>query len=130
MSKLKCLWNMGTDCNGPVAKTNMFSAQLCVPICEKHIREHNVLMDLHAEGANIDYVTKINNSERERTVVDSKINFKMIRSIYIKVLKYKVNPIELNILNEDTTIPMRKYLKINEKNGLNIFTIDIRKDIL
>ncbi len=54
--KLKCVWNMGTDCSDDVEEVEFFNKQIKVPVCKNHIEEHKYVMILHKNGYDIEEV--------------------------------------------------------------------------
>jgi hypothetical protein len=55
-SKLKCVWNMGTDCSDDVQEVELFKGQIKVPICSKHVEEHKYVMILHKNGYDVEEI--------------------------------------------------------------------------
>jgi len=45
--EIHCVWNLGTPCEGKRYKELMFSKQLEIPICEKHVEEHREIMKIY-----------------------------------------------------------------------------------
>lgn len=66
--EVQCVWNMGTDCDGKRYKALMFSKQLEIPICEKHVDEHREVMVLHANGYDIEEIVDMEPDDRKRIV--------------------------------------------------------------
>lgn len=66
--EILCVWNMGTECGGERHKQLMFSKQLEIPICDKHIEEHKEVMILHQNGHDIEKVVDMEPEERKRLV--------------------------------------------------------------
>jgi len=66
--EIHCVWNMGTECDGKRSKQLMFSNQLEIPICEKHIEEHREVMVLHANGYDIEEIVDMEPDDRKRLV--------------------------------------------------------------
>ena len=66
--EIHCVWNMGTECGGNKSKVKMFSKQLEIPICDKHLEEHKEVMILHANGHDIEEIVDMEPEERKRIV--------------------------------------------------------------
>ena len=47
-TKSKCVWKMGDRCKGEVRSVELFSSQIRVSVCERHLRHHVELMVIHA----------------------------------------------------------------------------------
>jgi hypothetical protein len=67
--ELKCVWNMGTACEGDVVETELFDAQIKIPICESHTKEHRDIMVLHKNGYDIEEVLNMTSEERRKEVL-------------------------------------------------------------
>ena len=63
-----CVWNMGTSCDGKRYKEEMFSKQLEIPICEKHVGEHREVMVLHNNGYDIEEIVDMEPDDRKKIV--------------------------------------------------------------
>jgi len=55
-SKLKCVWNMGTECTDDVEEVELFGNQIKVPICKEHVEHHKYVMILHKNGYDVEEV--------------------------------------------------------------------------
>ena len=66
--EIHCVWNMGTDCDGDKYKALMFSKQLEIPICKKHVEEHQEVMVLHANAYDIEEIVDMEPDDRKRIV--------------------------------------------------------------
>ena len=71
---LKCVWNMGSPCNGDVVETELFDAQIKIPICDDHIEEHRDIMTLHKNGYDIEEVLNMTAEERRKEVLTIKLS--------------------------------------------------------
>jgi len=47
---MKCIWNMGAPCSGEILKEEMFSRQVNIPICRKHLDEHKQFFFINEYG--------------------------------------------------------------------------------
>ena len=54
--KLKCVWDMGTECSDDVKEVELFNSQIKIPICSKHLEEHKYIMVLHRNGYDIEEI--------------------------------------------------------------------------
>lgn len=70
----KCVWNMGTPCDGDVTETELFDAQIKIPICNGHIEEHKDIMTLHKNGYDIEEVLNMTAEERRKEVLTIKLS--------------------------------------------------------
>jgi len=66
--EISCVWNMGTPCDGKKDKVLMFTKQLEIPICEKHVEEHKEVMVLHANGYDIEEIVDMDPENRKHIV--------------------------------------------------------------
>lgn len=78
MGDTKCVWNMGTDCDGDVDNRTMFNQQLTIPACDKHFREHQVVMALHSTGLDIEEVMEMTVEERNTKAEELEIDLDTI----------------------------------------------------
>ena len=69
MADLECVWNMGTPCDGKIGEEDMFDAQIRVPICEIHIKQHRDILTLHKNGYDIEEVLQMSAEDRRREVL-------------------------------------------------------------
>lgn len=70
MSKdLKCVWNMGTPCNGNVVERKLFQQQIKVPMCEAHLEQHKEVMILHKNGYDVEEVLQQTPEYRKKEVL-------------------------------------------------------------
>lgn len=60
----KCVWNLGTPCNGKVSCRGLFADQIVIPICEQHFEEHKKLMALYSGGVDIESLLGMGSNER------------------------------------------------------------------
>jgi hypothetical protein len=67
---MNCVWNMGTDCAGTVNERLMFSAQLKVPVCDRHYNEHLVVVSLLERGIKQAEVNDATAEERNKMLSD------------------------------------------------------------
>ena len=65
MSGLECAFRVSDGCSGDVNINELFSGQLSIPICEKHIAEHKQVMFLHKVGIDVEEI--ISKTSEERT---------------------------------------------------------------
>lgn len=65
MSNVKCIWNLNSPCDGSTQEKNMFQGQITVPICDKHHREHLVILALNNIGNSPEKTLVLNAEERE-----------------------------------------------------------------
>lgn len=72
---MKCVWNLGTDCDGEVEKIEMFGGQISIAICESHLEEHKQIMFLHAKGHGIEEIIQKTPEERLETFNQVKAEF-------------------------------------------------------
>ena len=67
---MNCVWNMGTTCAGSASERLMFSAQLKVPICDRHYNEHLVVISLLERGIKQVEVNDATAEERNKMLAD------------------------------------------------------------
>jgi hypothetical protein len=72
---LRCVWNMGTSCEGSTAHKLMFDDYLKIPICEGHHNEHMVVTALHDSGMDIEDLLKMSKEERSKLFNDKGLVF-------------------------------------------------------
>ena len=72
-SKLKCVWNMGTDCSNDVEEVQFFGTQIKVPVCKCHVEEHSYVMILHRNGYDIEEVLQQTPEWRKKEVLTIKL---------------------------------------------------------
>ncbi len=61
-----CVWDMGTPCSGRVANRMMFSGQLSIPICSRHLLEHREVMGCYSHGFNTEKIIRWSPDVRSR----------------------------------------------------------------
>ena len=54
--KLKCVWNMGTECSDDITEVVFFNTQIKVPVCSNHIEQHKLVMVLHKNNYDVEEV--------------------------------------------------------------------------
>ena len=72
--RILCVWNMGTPCGGRVSKRLMFDRQLEIPICDKHLHEHQEIMVLHSQGHDIEEIVEMSPICRKELVAKYNID--------------------------------------------------------
>lgn len=72
--KLKCVWNMGTPCDGEVQEMKLFEQQIEVPMCESHLEQHKEVMILHKNGYDVEEVLQETPEYRRREVLTLKLS--------------------------------------------------------
>ncbi|MFA5024277.1 MAG: hypothetical protein WC523_04935 [Patescibacteria group bacterium] len=50
----ECAWNLGTSHEGVVTNTKLWDGQILVPVCEKHLKEHKIIIALFQAGQDIE----------------------------------------------------------------------------
>jgi hypothetical protein len=60
----KCVWLMGTLCDGITYSAEMFKKQIRIPICTAHLVEHRVIMSLVKAGKDIEDVINVSAEDR------------------------------------------------------------------
>lgn len=71
MSKLKddkCVWNMGTPCDGEVKIRQMFKHQITAPVCAIHFRDHLNCMLLNNNKYDLEVVLNMTAEQRAAEV--------------------------------------------------------------
>ena len=63
---IKCIWNLGYDCEGEVRIVEMFDKQISVPICDAHLDDHKQVVFLFNHGKNIEEIMTLTKEEREK----------------------------------------------------------------
>lgn len=66
---LKCVWCMGTPCEGKVKETEFFGKQIKIPVCEKHIEEHKHIMILYKNNYDIEEILQESAEYRKSEVL-------------------------------------------------------------
>lgn len=66
-----CSWVLGTPCGGSITKNLLFNrgalaVGLEVDVCENHLREHNIIIELHRAGFEITDLMNKSPEERQR----------------------------------------------------------------
>ena len=72
--ELKCVWAMGTPCEGKVSETELFAKQIKVPICENHLEEHSHVMILAKNGYDVEAILQENADYRKQEVLVLKLS--------------------------------------------------------
>lgn len=54
--KLKCVWNMGTDCSDEIKEVEFFNTQIKVPVCSNHVEQHRYVMVLHKNNYDVEEI--------------------------------------------------------------------------
>lgn len=54
--ELRCVWNMGGECDGEVKEVEFFNHQIKVPVCEGHVEQHTHVMILHKNGYDVEEI--------------------------------------------------------------------------
>ncbi len=73
-TELKCVWAMGTPCNGEVKEAELFTKQIKVPICENHLEEHTHVMILAKNGYDVEAILQENAEYRKQEVLVLKLS--------------------------------------------------------
>jgi hypothetical protein len=66
----ECIWVIGGKCAGKVKAILLFSNQLKVPICEKHLQQHREIMTLNSAGRDIQEVMKMAPDEQHKAFME------------------------------------------------------------
>lgn len=72
--KLKCVWNMGTDCSDDVQEVEFFNSQIKIPVCSNHIEQHRFVMILHKNGYDVEEVLQKSPEYRKQEVLVLKLS--------------------------------------------------------
>lgn len=72
--KLKCVWNMGTECTDDVQEIEFFHNQIKVPVCSKHVEEHKFVMILHKNGYDVEEILQQTAEYRKGEVLVLKLS--------------------------------------------------------
>jgi len=72
--KLKCVWNMGTDCSDDVQEVEFFNSQIKVPVCGNHIEQHKFVMILHKNGYDVEEILQQSAEYRKGEVLVLKLS--------------------------------------------------------
>jgi len=72
--KLKCVWNMGTDCSDDVKEVPFFSSQIKVPVCSNHVEQHQYVMILHKNGYDVEEILQQTPEYRKGEVLVLKLS--------------------------------------------------------
>jgi hypothetical protein len=72
--KLKCVWNMGTDCSDDVKEVEFFNAQIKVPVCGNHVEQHKYVMILHKNGYDVEEILQQTPEYRKGEVLVLKLS--------------------------------------------------------
>lgn len=67
--KLKCVWNMGTECSDDVQEVEFFNKQIKVPVCSNHVAEHRDVMILHKNGYDVEKILQESAEYRRKEVL-------------------------------------------------------------
>jgi len=68
--ELKCVWNLGSECEGSVSKEPLFDKQLEIPVCEKHLQQHREIMALHRSGRDVEEIMEMDSEERHEAFTE------------------------------------------------------------
>ena len=67
MSELTCTWTIkDIPCSGEVKKEPMFDGQFSVPVCEKHLEEHEMIITLSKNEYGIKHLLLQSPKERQK----------------------------------------------------------------
>jgi len=72
--KLKCVWNMGTDCSDEVEEVEFFNSQIKVPVCKNHIEQHKFVMILHKNNYDVEEILQQSPDYRKGEVLVLKLS--------------------------------------------------------
>jgi len=72
--KLKCVWNMGTDCSDDITEVAFFNTQIKVPVCSNHIEQHKFVMVLHKNNYDVEEVLQQSPEYRKGEVLVLKLS--------------------------------------------------------
>ena len=73
-SNLKCVWAMGTECEGDVEEVEFFSNQIKVPVCASHIEQHSHVMILHKNNYDVEEMLQQSAEYRKGEVLVLKLS--------------------------------------------------------
>jgi len=72
--KVKCVWMMGTPCEGDAAETELFSKQIKVPMCPAHLEQHTHIMILAKNGYDVEAILQETPDYRKQEVLVLKLS--------------------------------------------------------
>jgi len=72
--ELKCVWCMGTPCEGKVSEVSFFNNQITIPVCEKHVEEHKHIMILHKNNYDVEEILQESPDYRKGEVLVLKLS--------------------------------------------------------
>lgn len=72
--KLKCVWNMGSDCSDDVKEVAFFNESIKVPVCSNHIEQHKYVMILHKNKYDVEAVLRESPEYRKGEVLVLKLS--------------------------------------------------------
>ena len=74
--EIKCIWTTGAPCDGDVSPQLMFDGQMSVPICCRHMSEHQEILFLNARGdCDIEEITDMSSEERHKIFLELREKF-------------------------------------------------------
>jgi hypothetical protein len=74
MSKLKCVWDMGTDCCDDAEEIGFFDGKVKVPVCSNHIEQHKEVMLLFKNGYDVEDMLQQTAEYRKEQVLILKLS--------------------------------------------------------
>ena len=63
--EIKCVWTMGTSCDGEIKDQVMFKNQMTIQICARHSHDHKVILFLEQQGFDIEEILSKTDTWRE-----------------------------------------------------------------
>ena len=72
--KLKCVWNMGTDCSDEITEIEFFNTQIKVPVCSNHVEQHKFVMVLHKNNYDVEEILRQTPEYRKGEVLILKLS--------------------------------------------------------
>ena len=73
--KIKCVWSVGSPCDGSVSQQLMFDGQMTIPICVAHLSEHQEILFLNAHDYYIDEVVDMSAEEKHKIFLELREKF-------------------------------------------------------
>ena len=69
MADIKCVWHLGSPCDGKTEIRGFFGGQLKVPVCDGHLEGHKHIMLLHKNGYNVEQMLNETEEYRKQEVL-------------------------------------------------------------
>ena len=60
-----CIWEHEDSCDGEVVGREFFMRQVKLPVCEKHVYKHKMVMFLYEHGEDIEEILCLSPEDRE-----------------------------------------------------------------